>query len=218
MTPDFWSPILLSLKVTLAASLLAFLLALPMAALLSRLRFRGQLLLETLLMLPLVLPPTVIGFGLLVLFGRNSWPGRFFEWLTGAPLVFSYAAAVLAAAVVAFPLVFQTLKTGFQAVDPDLQAVARSLGASEWQVFRHVTAPLSSRFLLSSYLLGFARALGEFGATLMFAGNIPHKTQTLPTAIYLAVESGRLTDATLWVLAIITLSFLLLILSHRLTK
>jgi molybdate transport system permease protein len=215
---NFWSPVLISVEVTLTASILAFAIALAASWAMARTSFRGKVLVETLLMLPLVLPPTVVGFGLLVLLGRNSWLGRLIEWLFHQPVIFTWWAAVIAATVVAFPLVYQTLKTGFESVDRDLEDVARTEGASEWQVFRHITLPLAWRFLLSAYLFGFARGIGEFGATLMFAGNIPGKTETIPTAIYLAVESGNMETATYWVLTIVVMSYAMLGLVHLLRR
>ncbi|MGZ4032581.1 MAG: molybdate ABC transporter permease subunit, partial [Tumebacillaceae bacterium] len=169
---EFWSPIYISLQVTIMASVMAFFLALGAAFWLARASFRGKTLVETAFMLPLVLPPTVVGYGLLVLLGRRSWLGEFIEWVFHQPLVFTWWAAVIAATVVAFPLVFQTLKNGFESVDRDLEDAARSMGANEWQVFRLVTLPLAWRFLLSGFMFGFARGIGEFGATLMFAGDI----------------------------------------------
>ncbi|MFC7439784.1 molybdate ABC transporter permease subunit [Laceyella putida] len=204
---QFLSPILLSLQVSSVASLFVFVLALFAAWMMKRCRFAGKGLLETLFILPLVLPPTVVGFGLLLLLGRRSWLGRFMEWLFSQPLVFTWWAAVIAAVVVAFPLVYQTIKTGFASIDADLEDAARSMGASERQVFRYVTLPLARKSLITGYLLGFARALGEFGATMMVAGNIPGKTQTIPTAIYIAVEAGDMELAAYWVLAIVFLSF-----------
>ncbi|UUZ82781.1 molybdate ABC transporter permease subunit [Paenibacillus sp. P26] len=159
---------------------------------------------------PLVLPPTVVGFVLLVLLGRKSWMGQLIEWLFAAPVIFSWWVAVIASIVVAFPLVYQTMKVGFSSVDRDLEGAARSMGAGEWQVFRYITLPLTVRSLVSAYILGFARGLGEFGATLMIAGNIPGKTQTLPTAIYVAVDAGHTTMAWAWTGSMIVISFLML--------
>ena len=205
-----------SLQVTLVASLLVAILGLAAAWRMSRRPFRGKSLLETAIMLPLVLPPTVVGFLLLILLGRKSGLGRAIEWLFDAPVVFSWGAAVIASVVVSFPLVYQTMKVGFASVDRDLEDAARSFGASEWQVFRLITLPLTFRSLLSAYLLGFARSLGEFGATLMIAGNIPGKTQTIPTAIYVAVDAGNMTMAWAWAGAMIFISFLMLLLvGHR---
>lgn len=211
----FWSPILVSLKIISVASILAFLFALPAAWLMRRKKFKGKSIVETLFMLPLVLPPTVVGFALLVLLGRNSWAGQFFEWLFSKPLVFSYWAAVIAATVVAFPLVYQMIRNGLESVDPELEAAGRQLGAGELQLFIYITAPLAWRYLVTGYMLGFARGLGEFGATLMFAGSIPGRTQTISTAIFVAVESGNITHAYYWVISIVIFSFLLLSLVHR---
>ncbi|GAB7388351.1 molybdate ABC transporter permease subunit [Bacillaceae bacterium] len=215
---DFWSPIRISLQVTVAASVLTFAAASVAAWGMARRRFRGKLMAETLFMLPLVLPPTVVGFGLLVLLGTRSWMGKLIEWVFQQPVVFTWWAAVIAASVVSFPLVYQTLKTGFESVDPELEDAARSMGANEWQVFRFVTFPLAWRFTVSGYMLGFARGLGEFGATLMFAGDIPGKTETIPTAIFMAAEAGNMTLAAYWVIAIVTFSFILLSIIHWLRE
>lgn len=218
MQEHFWTPIHISLKISAVASVAVFLLAIGAAWFMSRKVRRGKLVLETIFLSPLVLPPTVVGFALLVVFGRNSWLGKAIEWLFGQPVIFTWWAAVIAGTVVAFPLVYQTIKTGFESVDRELEDIARTMGAGETQVFWHVTLPLSWRFLVSGFMLGFARAMGEFGATLMFAGNIPGKTENIPTAIYLAVESGNMRLAAYWVIAIMIVSFLLLALVHQLNR
>jgi len=215
---QFWTPIYISLKIAAVASLLVFILGICAAWYMARKQRKGRLVVETIFLSPLVLPPTVVGFGLLVLFGRNSWLGKGIEWLFGQPVVFTWWAAVIAGVVVSFPLVYQTIKTGFESVDKELEEIARTMGAGEAQVFWYVTLPLSWRFLLSGFMFGFARAMGEFGATLMFAGNIPGKTENIPTAIYLAVESGDMSLATYWVIAIMIISFLLLAIIHKLNK
>ncbi len=207
----FWSPVALSLRVALLSSIAAMALGVGAARWMTRRSFAGKTLLETAFMLPLVLPPTVVGFLLLVGLGRKSWIGRFAEWLFAAPIVFSWWAAVIASVVVAFPLVYQTMKTGFLSVDKGLEEAARSSGANERQVFAYITLPLAYRSFVTAYVLGFARGFGEFGATLMIAGNIPGRTQTTPTAIYLAVDAGNATMAWLWTLSMIAVSFLLLI-------
>ncbi|WP_248925007.1 molybdate ABC transporter permease subunit [Paenibacillus hamazuiensis] len=212
---EFWPPIRLSLQVSLLSSILVAVFGVCMAWWMSRRSFKGKTLLETVFMLPLVLPPTVVGFLLLVMLGRKSWLGRFIEWLFAAPVVFSWWAAVIASIVVAFPLVYQTMKVGFASVDRDLEDAGRSIGASEWQVFRHITLPLTLRSLISAYILGFARGLGEFGATLMIAGNIPGKTQTIPTAIYVAVDAGNSPMAWAWTGSMILISFIMLMLTGR---
>lgn len=207
---EYWSPIQISLQVACISSIIVIVLGTGIARWMSRRVFRGKVILETVFMLPLVLPPTVVGFLLLVMLGRKSWIGRTIEWMFDAPIVFTWTAAVLAAVVVAFPLVYQTMKTGFDGVERDLEDAGRSLGANEWQVFRHIALPLSSRSLLTAFILGFSRALGEFGATLMIAGNIPGKTQTLPTAIYVAVETGDMQSAWVWTCFIVFISFMML--------
>ncbi|PZE19815.1 molybdate ABC transporter permease subunit [Paenibacillus xerothermodurans] len=209
---EFAAPITLSVQVALTSSVIVFVLGTLAAWWMSKHRsFPGRTLLETVLLLPLVLPPTVVGFILLVSAGRKSSLGRAIEWLFGQPLVFTWWAAVLAAVVVAFPLVYQTMKVGFLSVDSDLLDAARSMGASEPQLLRWIIIPLAWRSLLTAYVLGFARSLGEFGATLMVAGNIPGKTQTLPTAIYVAVDSGNLTLAWWWTVCMMLISFIMLL-------
>lgn len=212
---EFWIPIKLSLQVSLLSSLIVVVLGVIAAWWMSRQSFKGKTLLETAFMLPLVLPPTVVGFVLLVVLGRKSWFGQWVEWLFDAPIIFSWWAAVIASIVVAFPLVYQTMKVGFSSVDRRLEEAARSAGANEWQVFRHITLPLTYRSLVSAYIMGFARGLGEFGATLMIAGNIPGKTQTIPTAIFVAVDAGNMTMAWAWTGAMMIISFLMLLLTRQ---
>lgn len=215
---DLIAPILISVKVALISSIIAFVAAIAAARWTSRRRFRGRNLVETAFLLPLVLPPTVVGFVLLVALGRRSWIGEAYEWFTGQPVLFTWVAATIAASVVAFPLAYRTVKVGFEEVEPAYEDAARSMGASEWQVFRYITVPLASRALIAGYILGFARALGEFGATLMVAGNIPHRTQTIPTAIYLAVDGGMWQLAWTWAIVMAILSFLLLLAAGRYSR
>lgn len=211
----FWTPIRLSLQIAFLSSIITIVVGVAVAWWMSKRRFRGKLWIETLFMLPLVLPPTVVGFILLIALGRKSWLGQGIEWLFTSPIIFTWWAAVIAAVVVSFPLVYQTMKVGLSSIDHDLEDVSRSMGANEWQVFRYITLPLASRSLVTAYILGFARGLGEFGATLMIAGNIPGKTQTIPTAIYVAVDSGNMNMAWAWTLTMILISFLLLLLTGR---
>jgi len=214
----FWQPIGLSLKVSLVASVVVFVLALWFARRMAHAQFPGKSLVETVLLLPLVLPPTVVGLLLLMLLGRRSWIGQFYEALFGGPIIFTWGVAIVAAVVVAFPLTYRTMKAGFEGIDRELEDSARALGASEWQVFRYISVPLAVRTLTAGYILGFARGLGEFGATLMVAGNIPGRTQTVPTAIYVAVDGGSMQLAWAWAGAIIVISFLMLLLADRFTK
>jgi molybdate transport system permease protein len=212
---EFLDPILLSLKVAAVSSVFVLILGGLAAWGMSRRSFRGKSFVETAILLPLVLPPTVVGFILLVILGKKSWIGAGMEMLFNQSIIFTWGAAVIASIVVAFPLVYQTMKTGFASVSRDIEDAGRSSGAKEWQVLRYITLPLAWRSITAAYILGFARGLGEFGATLMIAGNIPHKTQTLPTAIYIAVESGNQTLAWCWAGAIIVISFGLVLFVNR---
>ncbi|MCH1638630.1 molybdate ABC transporter permease subunit [Paenibacillus timonensis] len=213
---SFWEPVVLSLEVSIAATVIAFAAGLIAAWRMSSASFYGKTLVETAFLLPLVLPPSVVGFILLVVLGKNGWIGRAADALLHLSFVFQPLGAVVAAAVVSFPLIYQTLKSGFQAVDQELKDAARSQGAGEWQVLAYIVLPLAARSLQAAFILGFARALGEFGATMMIAGNIPGRTQTIPTAIYFAVDAGNLPLA--WALTgcTILLSFGLLLISSRL--
>ena len=188
--PDIWSILWLTLRVALLATAFSSLLGVGAGFFCSRIRFRGRTLVEAILSLPLVLPPTVLGYYLLVLFGRNGWIGRWLHDILGISLVFTWQGAVLAAAVVSFPLVFRASRSAFDGVPRNLEHAARTLGSREPGVFFRITLPLAFRGILAGVLLAFARAMGEFGATMMFAGNIAGKTQTLSMAVYTAVQSG----------------------------
>ncbi|BCG57627.1 molybdate ABC transporter permease subunit [Paenibacillus sp. URB8-2] len=212
---DFMAPVWLSIKIAVITSLVVFILAAAIAKAMANRKFPGHSLIETVLLLPLVLPPTVVGFVLLVVLGRRSWLGEWYENLTGGTILFTWGSAVIASVVVAFPLVYRTLKAGFEGVDRDLEDAARAQGAGEFQVLRYVTLPLAIRTLAAGYVLGFARGLGEFGATIMVAGNIPNRTQTIPTAIYVAVDGGDMTLAWLWVISIIVISAIMLMFVNR---
>jgi molybdate transport system permease protein len=186
-----WFPLALSIRVALIATALVVVIGVALGWVLARKRFFGRELLDALVTLPLVLPPTVLGYYLLVLLGRASVVGRLIESVTGEPLVFTWRGAVVAAAVGALPLVVKTTRAAIAAVDGDLEDAARTLGQSEWRVFWRVTLPLASRGVLAAAMLAFARSLGDFGATLMVAGNIPGRTQTAAIAIYDATQAGR---------------------------
>lgn len=214
MSTDFWSPLRLSIEIAFVAGIIAIIAGILMGKWMTTHDFKGKLVLETVLLLPLVLPPTVVGFLLIVMFGKNSMLGHFIIWLFDQPIMFTWWAAVIASTIVAFPLMYQSAKTGFASVDRDIENAARVDGANEWQVFLYVSIPLASKALVSGGILSFTRALGEFGATLMFAGNIPGKTQTTPLAIYMAIDSGNMTLAWAWVLCMIAISFLLLLSIH----
>jgi molybdate transport system permease protein len=186
-----WAAILLSLKVAGLATAINLVLGVLVGYGLARLRFPGRNLLDTILTLPMVMPPTVLGYYLLVLLGRRSWLGAWLQDHFGFSFIFTWQGAVVAASIVSFPLVFKPARAAFEAVDGQLEQAARVLGISEVALFFRVTLPLAWRGILAGVLLGFARALGEFGATLMVAGSIPGKTQTLSIAIYEAVQAGQ---------------------------
>jgi len=184
-------PLWLTLKVAAVATLFAFLTGVVLAFLLAKGRFRGKELLDAFLTLPLVLPPTVLGYYLIVLVGRNGWIGRWLYQAFGITLMFTWQGAALAATIVSLPLVLKSARTAFENVDQNLEKAARTLGLSETGVFFRVSFPLAWRGILAGTMLAFARAMGEFGATLMIAGNLPGKTQTLSLAVYDAVQAGN---------------------------
>lgn len=186
-----WPALALSLKVALWSSAITLVLGCALGLLLARCRFPGRELLDTLLTLPMVLPPTVLGYYLLVLIGRQGPLGGWLDATFDLQLVFTWPAAVIAASVVTLPLVLKPARAAFEAVDGQLEVAARVLGLPEWAVFLRVTWPLAWRSVLAGLLLAFARAMGEFGATLMVAGSIPGRTQTLSAAIYDAVQAGQ---------------------------
>jgi molybdate transport system permease protein len=179
-----WDATRLSLQVLAVSVPVIFVLGLAFAMLFARTNFRGQSVAETIVMLPLVLPPSVVGYGLLRGLGRG---GPVFEWF-GTNLLFTWQAAAIASAVVGLPLMVQAAKVGFLAVDPLIEDAARVDGAQRWQVYWSITLPLARRGILAGLLLGSVRALGEFGATLAIAGSIPGRTQTMPLAIYDAMQ------------------------------
>ncbi|MFK4448326.1 molybdate transport system permease protein [Caballeronia udeis] len=196
-----WISLLLSLKVAGWATAIDVVLGVAVAFGLSRWRSAARELVDSLLTLPLVMPPTVLGYYLLVLLGRRGVIGAWLDKFD-IQLVFTWQGAVIASAVVAFPLVLKSARTAFETVDPQFERAARTLGISEAAVFFRVTLPLAARGILAGALLAFARALGEFGATLMIAGNLPGRTQTLSVAVYAAVQAGE--DSTANILVIVT--------------
>ncbi len=206
-----WITLGLSLKVAFWATALNLVLGVGVGFLLARGRFPGRDLLDTVLTLPMVMPPTVLGYYLLVLFGRQGWLGEWLQSQFGINLIFTWQGAVIAAALVAFPLVFKPARAAFEAVDGQLEQAARVLGISESAIFFRVTLPLAWRGILAGLLLGFARAMGEFGATLMVAGSIPGQTQTLSIAIYEAVQAGQDDNANMlvWLTSLVCIVVLL---------
>ncbi len=213
-----WFPLILSLRVALIATAFVVVLGVALGWLLARKRFFGREFLDAAVTLPLVLPPTVLGYYLLVLLGRRSFVGRAIESITGQPLVFTWRGAVVAAGIGALPLVVKTSRTAIASVDTNLEDAARTLGQSEWRVFQRVTMPLASRGIIAAGMLAFARALGDFGATLMVAGNIPGKTQTAAIAIFDASQAGRDNYALVLVVILSAVTLLLVYSTNKLTS
>lgn len=170
----------------------------------------GQAVLDGLFTLPLVLPPTVVGFFLLLAFGKNSLVGQFFSQF-GFSFIFSWQGAVIASTVVSFPLMYRTVRGAFEQINPEYLYAARTLGMTERKIFRKIMLPLAWPGILAGTILSFARALGEFGATIMIAGNIPGKTQTMSVAVYTAVQAGDRESAFLWVMIIVCFSFVMML-------
>lgn len=192
-----WSPLWISLATSVTATIITLGLGLAAAVWREGRKGPAMMFVDGIFLLPLVLPPTVVGFFLLLLFGRNGPLGALL-FRMGTTIVFSWPATVIAAAVVAFPLMYLTARAALEQVEPRLLQAARTLGASEWRVFREIALPLAWPGVLAGTILAFARALGEFGATLMLAGNIPGRTATIPIAIYFAVEDNDVHRALFW--------------------
>lgn len=212
-----WFPVILSLRVALISVVIITCLGIPLSRLMARREFYGKDIVEAAITLPLVLPPSVVGYGLLLLIGKNGLLGKALAGM-GISLIFTWWAVVLAATVVSFPLMYQSAKAAFQSVDINFEKAARTLGASEVRIFLTVTLPLAWPGIVAGLVLSFARALGEFGATLMVAGNIPGQTQTIPTAIYFAVESGDTATASTLVAIITVFSFFVIFWVNRWSK
>jgi len=208
----------LSLQVAIAATVLIVVMGVPIAYLLAKKKFPGKELLDIILTLPLVLPPTVTGYYLIMAFGRNGFIGRYlYEWLDWS-IMFTWYAAVLASFIVALPLMIKTGRAALEGVDRNLINASYTLGHSEWETALKVTLPLAKRGLLAGVVLSFARALGEFGATLMLAGNIPGKTDTMPLAIYSIAGSGDWEQATGMVVLLTFMAALFLYLANRYSR
>ncbi len=216
LPPSFdWFPLLLSLKVAAVATLLALVFGTALGWLFARVQFPGSSVLEAALMLPLVLPPTVIGYGILVALGRRSVVGGWLREHLDYTIIFSWHGAVVASALVALPLVLKSASAAFAGVDRTMEAAARTLRQSPWSVFVRVTLPLAWPGILAGTLLAYARAMGEFGASLMVAGSIPHQTQTLSMAIYDAVQAGQNDAALVLVVVTSVISIAVLVASNR---
>ena len=214
--PIDWFPLWLSLRVAVFSTAAALGAGLWIAYILANREFRGKAVVDAAVTLPLVLPPTVLGYYLLVLLGRASPLGKTWEAVFGSPLVFTWKAAVVAAILYSLPLLVKSSRAALESVDRSCERAARTLGASEWKLFWRVTLPMAQRSILAATALAFARSLGEFGATLMLAGNFPGRTQTMAVAIYDALESGNTTLALTLVLVISGIALAILTLATRL--
>jgi molybdate transport system permease protein len=216
VSPEHLSALWLSVKVSIVATALNAAIGIPLAYLLARRRFWGRAAVDVLVTLPLVLPPTVTGYYLILLLGRRGVLGAPLYQATGWSVPFTWYAAVIAATVMALPLLVRTARAAIESVDPNLERAAFTLGRAEWRTALEVTLPLARNGILAGLVLAFARALGEFGATLMLAGNIPGKTQTLPLSIYTAVQTGEAGQAMVLVAMLTLLSCGVVIASSRL--
>lgn len=214
--PVDWFPLWLSLGVAGLSTLAAFVIGVAAAYMLANCRIRGREIVDAAITLPVVLPPTVLGYYLLVLLGRETAAGRLYEWIFGTPLVFTWQAAVVAAFFHSAPLLVKSARAALESVDHSYERAARSLGASELRLFLRVTLPLAWRSIVAATALCFARAMGDFGATLMIAGNIPGRTQTVAIAIYDAVEAGNGTVARILVVVVSVLVMVILSLANAL--
>jgi len=211
-----YSPLWLSLKVALLATIFTFILGILAAWLTVKLK-RGKGIVDGLFTLPLVLPPTIVGFFLLVIFGKNSFIGEFLSEI-GAPVVFTWVGAVIASTVVAFPLMYRTARGAFEQLDENLLSAGRTLGMKERTLFLKIMLPNSIPSIMAGAVLAFARALGEFGATIMLAGNIPGRTQTVSVAIYTAVQAGNWDLAYRWMFIIVVISFVTILAMNAWTR
>ncbi|GAA4421642.1 molybdate ABC transporter permease subunit [Bremerella cremea] len=219
MDSDQLSAVLLSLRVSLVGVVLGLPPGLLCGWLLARKNFWGKTVLETAINLPLVLPPVVTGYLLLVAFGRNGWLGALLQSVFGISIIFDWKGAAVAAAVVAFPLMVRSIRLGISSVDPTLEMAAQTLGAGSWDVFWNVTIPLARSGIIAGCILAFARGFGEFGATIMISGNIPGKTQTVPLYVYDQMETpGGVENATSVIVVSILIAAFALLISEMLEK
>ena len=207
---DF-SPLWISLKTAFLATIITSIIGIFISYKMANYKGRSRGFIDGIFTLPLILPPTVIGFFLLLICGKNGFVGKIFMSFN-KNIIFSWSAAVIAATVVAFPMMYRTCRSAFEQIDKNMISAARTLGLSETKIFFKIAIPLAWPGIIGGLVLSFARALGEFGATLMIAGNIPGRTQTMPVAIFFAVESGDMNKAMLWVLIIVAISFIMIFL------
>ena len=213
-----WSALQISFLVVFCATIIVGVLGLTLAFLLAKREFRGKELLDAILTMPLVLPPTVTGYFLIILLGRNGLIGKIIYDLTGFTFVFTWQGAVIAAVIVSLPLMIRASRASIESVNPNFEIASYTLGKSEMETFFRITLPLARRGIIAGLILSFARALGEFGATLMIAGNIPGKTQTMPLAIYEAVASGDNRQAQILALILTAISILAVYITNKISR
>ncbi|EJO5347640.1 molybdate ABC transporter permease subunit [Clostridium botulinum] len=211
-------PIIISLKVSIIATLITLILGVFLARIFTKYNFLGKDILETIIMMPMILPPSVTGYGLLMIIGANGVLGKIFYELFNKRLIFNLTAACIASIIVSLPLMYQSIKSAFLNVDKLYENAARTLGANEKIIFWKVSFPLAFQGIISGLILAFARSIGEFGATLMVAGNIPGKTQTIPLAIYFAAEGGDTKTANILMSIVIAFSFIIVYGLNRFSK
>ena len=211
MLETYLSPLIISLKTVITSTIITFFLGLAAARWMANYSGRFRNLIDGLFLLPMVLPPTVVGFGLLLAFAKTGPLGKILDFF-GTTIIFSWPATVITAVIFSFPLMYMSARGGFEQVDINIENAARTLGSGEWRIFWTVTLPLSWPSVMAATTLAFARALGEFGATLMLAGNIPGKTTTIPVAIYFKIQAGHVEEALILTLIVLTFSLASLIL------
>ncbi|MHC1685399.1 MAG: molybdate ABC transporter permease subunit [Clostridiaceae bacterium] len=212
-----FSPLWISIKTSFTATLFVFFIGIAISWFMFQYKGKGKEIIDGILILPMVLPPTVMGYILLLIIGKNGPFGKMLSYL-GINIIFTWSATVIAAVIIAFPLMYRTTLGAFRQIDINMINAARTMGASEWRIFWKVAVPLAWPGIAAGTMLAFARALGEFGATLMVAGSIPGKTETIPIAIYFAVAGGENDKAIIWVVLIFVISLLTMILTDRWTK
>ena len=208
------TPLWISIRTSLLATFITFFIGIGSAYLVANYQGKWKGLIDSLFTLPLVLPPTVLGFFLLLLFGKNGPMGKLLA-LMDTSIIFTWGATVIAATVVAFPMMYRSARSAFEQIDIDLISAAKTLGLSNWKIFYKIAIPLAWPGIIGGLVLSFARALGEFGATLMIAGNIPGKTQTMPLAIFFEVQAMDYKGAMLWVMTIVAISVAMILILNK---
>ncbi|MDU6985068.1 MAG: molybdate ABC transporter permease subunit [Terrisporobacter othiniensis] len=208
------TPLWISIKTSLLATFITFFIGIGTAYLVANYRGKWRGFIDSLFTLPLVLPPTVLGFFLLLLFGKNGPMGKLLE-LMDSSIIFTWTATVIVAVVVAFPMMYRSARSAFEQIDNNLISAAKTLGLSNWKIFYKIAIPLACPGIIGGVVLSFARALGEFGATLMIAGNIPGKTQTMPLAIFFKVQAMDYKGAMLWVWTIVAISVVMILILNK---